>query len=78
MPPALFMIEIEFLDIAGPGVRVRRRRLSFGPRSLHRGFYNHPKISFVYCPETDVVVPPGGMTAAPLCDPKVVAWVKTA
>lgn len=87
---AVFIHEgVELLDFAGPGevfaaadkgkaFKVYTVAASKDPITSQRFLKITPEYNFEDCPKPDLIVVPGGNTALPLKDPKVVAWIKKA
>ena len=83
---AVFLFDgVELLDFAGPadvfsaagsGYKVYTVAESTEP-IVSQGFVKVvPEFSIHNCPKPDVLVIPGGNTAAPLDSPEVIAWIK--
>jgi transcriptional regulator GlxA family with amidase domain len=83
---AVFLFDgVELLDFAGPadvfsaagsGYKVYTVAESTDP-IVSQGFVKVvPEFSIHNCPKPDVLVIPGGNTAAPLASPEVIAWIK--
>lgn len=87
---AVFVYEgVELLDFAGPGevFATAANRQAFKVYTVAatkapikaQGFLTvTPEFSVEDCPKPDVIVLPGGLTRAPMRDPKVIEWIKTA
>lgn len=78
---------VELLDFAGPGevfaaagrgraFRVVTVAAAKGPITSQQFLKVLPEFDLADCPKPDVLVLPGGVTAVPLGDPAVMAWVK--
>ena len=83
---AVFLFDgVELLDFAGPadvfsaagnGYKVYTVAESTEP-IVSQGFVKVvPEFSMQNCPKPDVLIIPGGNTAAPLASPEVIAWIK--
>ena len=83
---AVFLFDgVELLDFAGPtdvfsaagsGYKVYTVAESTEP-IISQGFVKVvPEFSIQNCPKPDVLIIPGGNTAAPLASPDVIAWIK--
>src|SRR5262245_26362063 len=83
---AVFLFNgVELLDFAGPadvfsaagsGYKVYTVAETTEP-IVSQGFVKVvPEFSIQNCPKPDVLVIPGGNTAAPLASPEVIAWIK--
>ena len=80
---------VELLDFAGPGevfaaaargraFRVYTVAASKDPVTSQGFLKLTPEFDLTDCPKPDVIVLPGGATAGPLKDPKVIDWIKAA
>ena len=87
---AIFVYEgVELLDFAGPGevfasaggrqaFKVYTVAATKAPIKAQGFLTVTPEFSIEDCPKPDVIVLPGGLTRAPMRDPKVIDWIKTA
>lgn len=87
---AIFIHEgVELLDFAGPGevfaaadrgraFRVYTVAASKDPVTSQRFVKLTPEYTLSDCPKPDVIVLPGGATAVPLKDSKVIDWINSA